>query len=83
MESLKDQSWGLCFFFLLFVNDLADVSKFNTTLFADDTNLHLSHHNIKSLQSQTTKEIRKINNWININKLTINCKKSCFMLVTN
>ena len=73
---------GLCFF-LLFVNDLRNVSKFNTTLFADDTNLHLSHHNIKSLQSQTTEEIRKINNWINIDKLTISYKKSCFTLVTN
>ena len=65
------------------VNDLPNVSKFNTMLFADDTNLHLSHHNIKSLQSQTTEEIRKMNNWININKLTITYKKSCFMLVTN
>ena len=64
-------------FFSLFVNDLPNVSKFNTSLFADDTNLHPSHHNIKFLQSQTTEEIRKINNWININKLTINYKKSC------
>ena len=64
-------------------NDLPNVSKFNTTLFTDDTNLHLLHHNIKSLQSQISEEIRKINNWININKLTINYKNSCFMLVTN
>ena len=45
--------------FFLFVNDLPNVSKFNSTLFAGDTNLHLSHHDIKSLQSQTTEEIRK------------------------
>ena len=29
--------------FLLYVNDLPNVSKFETTLFADDTNLHMSH----------------------------------------
>ena len=74
---------GPLLFFLLFVNDLPNISKFNTTLFADDTNLHLSHHNIKSLQPQATEKIRKINNWINSDKLTINYKKSCFMLVTN
>ena len=27
--------------FLIFVNDLPNVSKFDTTLFADDTNFHL------------------------------------------
>ena len=56
------------FLFLLFVDDLPNVSKFNTTLFAGDTNLHLSRHNIKSLQSQTTEDVRKINDWINTNK---------------
>ena len=29
--------------FLLYVNDLPNVSKFKTTRFADDTNLHMSH----------------------------------------
>ena len=69
--------------FLLYVNDLPYVSKFEVTLFADDTNLHLSHNNIKSLQIQTANEVDKIKNWINANKLTINYKKSCFMLVGN
>ena len=69
--------------FLLYVNDLPYVSKFKVTLFADDTNLHLSHNNIKSLQIQTAKEVDKINNWNNANKLTINYKKSCFMFVGN
>jgi len=34
--------------FSLHVNDLPNAFKFETTLFADDTNLHLSHQNIKS-----------------------------------
>ena len=69
--------------FLLYVNDLPYVSKFEVTLFADDTNLHLSHNNFKSLQMQTANEVDEIKNWINANKLTINYKKSCFMLVGN
>ena len=47
--------------FLIFVNDLPNVSKFDTTLFADDTNFHLSHHNINILQSRVAEEIKKIN----------------------
>ena len=38
--------------FLLYVNDLPHASKFDTTLFADDTNLHFSLCNINILQSQ-------------------------------
>ena len=36
--------------FLLYVNDLPNVSKFETTLFADDTTLHLAHHDFNILQ---------------------------------
>ena len=35
--------------FLNFVNDFPNVSRFETTLFADDTTFHLSHHNINTL----------------------------------
>ena len=46
--------------FLLYVNDFPYASNFRTTLFADDTNLHLSHHDIRVLQSQIKQEINKI-----------------------
>ena len=36
--------------FLLYVNDLLNVSNIKTTLFADDANLHMSHSNIQTLQ---------------------------------
>ena len=55
--------------FLLYVNDQPHASKFETTLFADDTNLHLSHNDIDSLQTQAEHETIKINNYVNINKL--------------
>ena len=68
---------------MLYVNDPTYASKFETTLFADDTNLHLSHNDIDSLQTQAEHETIKINNWVNVNKLTINYKKSYFMIVGN
>ena len=69
--------------FLIYVNDLPSASNLETTLFADDTNLHLSHHNIITLQSQVQQEIDKINNWMISNKLTINHKNSYYMIVGN
>ena len=47
--------------FLLYVNDIPKVSKFKTTLFADDTNLHLSHSNILQLQTEVLQEMTKVN----------------------
>ena len=69
--------------FLLYVNDLPYASKFETTLFADDTKLHLSHNDVDSLQTQAEHKTIKTNNWVNINKLTINYKRSYFMIVGN
>ena len=66
--------------FLLYINDLPNASNFETTLFADDTNLHLSHININSLQSRVQQEMMKVSKWMVSNKLTLNYKKSCYML---
>ena len=69
--------------FLLYVNDLPNVSKFETTLFADDTNLHMSHHNIQFLQQEVYQEINNVNKWLKQNKLILNYKKSNFMMIGN
>ena len=68
--------------FLLYVNDLPNMSKFETTLFADDTTLHLAHYGFNMLQQQEKEEIDKIENWVTSNKLTINYNKSCYMIVS-
>jgi len=47
-------------FFLHFVNNLPTVSKFETTLFVYDTNLHLTHKNINVLHCQVAEEINNI-----------------------
>ena len=46
--------------FLLYINDLPNASNFETILFADDTNLRLSHININSLQSRVQQEMMKV-----------------------
>ena len=69
--------------FLLYVNDLPNVSKFKTTLFADDTNLHLSHSNISLLQTEVLLEMTKVDSWLRKNKLSLNYNKSSYMIIGN
>ena len=68
--------------FLLYVNDLSNVSKFKTTLFADDINLHLSHSNISLIQTKVLQEMTKVDSWLRKNKLSLNYK-SCYMIIGN
>ena len=68
--------------FLLYVNDLPNVSKFETTLFADDTNLHLSNTSLQQLQIEVSREINKVDKWITKNRLTLNYSKSNYMILS-
>ena len=49
-------------------------------LFADDTNLLYADKDLKSLESVINIELQKVCDWLNANKLTINAKKSNFVI---
>lgn len=67
--------------FLIYVNDLADVSEeLFSLLFADDSNIFLSGTNIDSLIESMNKEMLKVVKWLQINKLSLNLKKTHFMI---
>ena len=68
---------------LLYVNDLPYVSKFKTTLFADDTNLHLSHSNILLLLTEVSQEMTKVDSWLRKKKVSLNYNKSSYMIIGN
>jgi len=53
--------------FLFYVNDLPGASSFQTTHFADDTSLHLSHKDIKTLQLNVQNELDKDDTWMRSN----------------
>lgn len=67
--------------FLLYVNDLPLCSNFNSRLFADDTNLFLTDRNINNLQTNTNLQLTKIYQWMQANQLSVNFKKTKFMLI--
>ena len=67
--------------FLLYINDLpSSSSKFSFTLFADDTSLFLSHENPKTLEEIANQELKHVDDWLINNRLSLNVKKSCFIL---
>lgn len=69
--------------FNIYINDLPLVSKSTIHLFADDTNLTCSHTNLQTLQQMVNEELKSINNWMRLNKLSLNSDKTEYMLVTN
>ena len=51
-------------------------------LFADDTCLIINHHNVAILQDKMNMKLKKIYNWCNANKITINPSKSTAILIS-
>ena len=49
-------------------------------LFADDTNLFYSHKNADVLIKTMNQELRKITSWLSVHKLSLNVKKTHFMI---
>ena len=70
--------------FILYINDFqysSDVLSF--ILFADDSNIFLSHKNPKVLLQTVNLELCNITAWIRANKLSLNKKKTNFMIFSN
>ena len=44
--------------FLIYIHDITQASSFNTTMFADDINLHMSASNVRTLQRKVKYEIK-------------------------
>ena len=67
--------------FLIYIKDIYNSSKkLSFYLFADDTNLLYADKDLKSLESVINIELQKVCDWLNANKLTINAKKSNFVI---
>jgi hypothetical protein len=66
--------------FLIYVNDIQYSSNKLDFLFADDTNLLYADKNLKSLETIVNKQLEYICDWLLANKLTLNIKKSNFVI---
>ena len=67
--------------FLIYINYLPKSTCFSTTLFADDTYLSLSSSSLISLKTQVNNETNKVDKWLRSNKLSLNYKKSSYLII--
>ena len=66
--------------FLTYVYDICKSSEIlSFILFADDTNLFLSHQDFKVLNNTMNQELKKVTLWLSANKLSLNVGKTNFM----
>ena len=70
--------------FLIYINDLCNTSSsLRYILFADDTSIFMSHKDPNILQSVFNNKLDIVSDWLNMNKLSVNAKKTNFMMFTN
>ena len=70
--------------FLLFINDLPNVSRLlYTLLFADDATMSVCGKDPKQLIQIANNELHRFYLWCNSNKLTVNTLKTFFILFSN
>ena len=67
--------------FLLYINDLPNISKrLKLFLFADDTNIYYVSNDLKNLEKKMNKELQKLYEWLCINRLTLNISKTNYII---
>ena len=67
-------------FFVLYCNDTNNASNLlNLTLFADDTNVFMSHKYLNYLSDMLNLEMDKLSIWFKAKKLSLNLKNTKFM----
>ena len=67
--------------FLIFINDLPNSSSLlSFYLFADDTNIYFEAENLDMLQGIVNEELKKVKEWLDVNKLSLNIDKTNFII---
>ena len=70
--------------FLIYINDIVKISPIlNMILFADDTNLFISGKNLTETVTTLNQELCKLSNWFKVNKLSLNVKKTNYIIFRN
>jgi len=67
--------------FLLYINDLANISKkLKFILFADDTNVFYADKNLVDVMDVLNHELKNLSVWFKVNKLPLNVGKTNYMI---
>jgi hypothetical protein len=67
--------------FLIYINDISySIKLLNLILFADDTNIFYANKNLEILIKTVNDELSLLNDWFLANKLSLNIKKTNFIV---
>ena len=67
--------------FLIYFNDLPNCSdKISFNIFANGTNVSASANNVNTLEALMNPELKKVKEWCDENKLSINMSKTNFLI---
>ncbi len=68
--------------FLLYINDLPNcLETIKANIFADDTSLSCEGFSPYEIETKLNKDIENVHRWLTANKLSLNMKKSEFMII--
>jgi len=67
--------------FLLYINDLPNALSHNASpiLFADDTSIIITGHNVQTFQEELNATFKLISKWFQLNSLSLNIDKTHFI----
>ena len=66
--------------FLIYINDLRNISnKLKIFIFADDTSIYFESIDLFKVAKTVNEELKKLNLWLNINRLYLNISKTNFI----
>ena len=69
--------------FLIYINDLPQAVQFSSvTMYADDTSLCHRSHDLPQLNEAINSDLKKLETWLNGNKLSLNVAKTHSMLIS-
>ena len=62
---------------------MSSSNLYDLVSFADDTNLFFSHNDIQTLTHTINSEMLELSDWFKANKLSLNIKKSNYVIFKN
>ena len=70
--------------FIIYINDIPNICEMaKFILYADDANIIISGRNLAEIEKEFDHLSKKLENWVNINGLKINLKKTNFMIFSS
>ena len=70
--------------FIIYINDFSNVlTKLKSVHYADDTTLYFSGGSVEEVVDVVNGELKEVDSWLICNRLSINFKKTHYMIISN